>query len=139
MYPAQQVSINKLSMLLHDRYYLGYVTYDGEEFRGRHEALIDQDLFDRVQAIAATRSAAGERRRVHHHYLKGSLFCGRCEQAGSTQRMIIVPHQGNGSSATQSVEALLAGFESPCTSSTTVVPSLGSRTANTASLALAAW
>jgi len=26
---------------------------------------------------------------VHHHYLKGSLFCGRCQQAGITQRMII--------------------------------------------------
>lgn len=89
LHTAQQVSINKLSMLLRDRYYLGYVSYDGEEYQGRHEPLIDPDLFDRVQSILESRSVAGERRRVHHHYLKGSLFCGRCERAGITQRMII--------------------------------------------------
>lgn len=32
---------------------------------------------------------AGERRRVHHHYLKGTVFCGRCQLAGATQRMVI--------------------------------------------------
>ncbi len=88
-HPAGQVSINKLSLMLHDRYYLGYVTYDGEEFEGRHDALVDQELFDRVQAIAESRSAAQERRRVHHHYLKGSLFCDNCHERGITQRLII--------------------------------------------------
>ena len=87
--PAGPISINKLSLMLRDRYYLGYVTYQGQEYPGRHEPLIDQELFDRVQAIADTRSAAQERRRIHHHYLKGSLFCGRCEQAGRTGRLII--------------------------------------------------
>jgi len=89
LYPAQQVSINKLSQMLRDRYYLGYVTYDGEEFQGRHEALIGPDLFDNVQDILDSRSTAGERRRVHHHYLKGSLFCGHCKRAGISQRMIL--------------------------------------------------
>jgi len=89
MHPAKQVSINKLSLMLRDRYYLGIVTYKGEEIDGRHEALIDEDLFERVQNIIESRSTAGERCRVHHHYLKGSLFCGRCKQAGITQRLII--------------------------------------------------
>ncbi len=89
LHPVGQVGINKLSMLLRDRYYLGYVSYEGEEYQGRHEPLIEPDLFDRVQAIAATRSAAQERRRVHHHYLKGSVFCGRCDKAGVTQRLAI--------------------------------------------------
>lgn len=88
-HPAKRVSINKLSHLLRDRYYLGYVTYQGEEIQGRHEPLIDEDLFDRVQERLNSRSAAKERRRVHHHYLKGSLFCGRCQRAGRVQRMII--------------------------------------------------
>jgi hypothetical protein len=26
---------------------------------------------------------------VHHHYLKGSLFCGRCRKNGTVRRMII--------------------------------------------------
>ncbi|GGM81050.1 recombinase [Longimycelium tulufanense] len=89
-HPAKKISINKLSRMLRDRYYLGYVTYRGEEFKGRHEPLItDEDLFDRVQDRLNSSSAAKERRRVHHHYLKGSLFCGRCRRAGTTQRMII--------------------------------------------------
>ena len=88
-HPAKQVSINKLSMMLRDRYYLGYVEVDGEEVQGRHEPLIDEDLFDRVQDLLESRSTAGERRREHHHYLKGSLFCGRCKRAGITQRLII--------------------------------------------------
>ncbi|MBB5153666.1 recombinase family protein [Saccharopolyspora phatthalungensis] len=88
-HPAKKVSINKLSQMLRDRYYLGYVTYQGEEIRGRHDPLIDEDLFDRVQDRLNSRTAAKERRRVHHHYLKGSVFCGRCRRAGITQRMII--------------------------------------------------
>src|SRR5207248_760429 len=81
-HPAKQVSINKLSMMLRDRYYLGYVTYKDEEVQGRHQPLIDDDLFDRVQDLLESRATAKERRRSHHHYLKGSLFCGRCKRGG---------------------------------------------------------
>ncbi len=86
---TQRVSISKLARMLRDRYYLGYITYDGEELPGRHEALIDPHLFDRVQAILDARTTSGERRRVHHHYLKGTLYCGHCHQAGNSGRMII--------------------------------------------------
>lgn len=88
-YPAQRVSISKLARMLRDRYYLGFINYRGEELPGRHEPLIDQHLFDRVQAVLDTRSTSGERRRVHHHYLKGILYCGQCDQAGDSGRMII--------------------------------------------------
>jgi site-specific DNA recombinase len=89
--PAQKVSVNKLWNMLSDRYYLGYVIFDGEEIPGRHEALIDPDLFDRVQDVLDLRGTAGERRRTHHHYLKGTLFCGRCHRAGRIGRMILQP------------------------------------------------
>ncbi len=45
-------------MMLRDRYYLGYVTYQDGEIQGRHEALIDDDLFGRVQDIIEPRAAA---------------------------------------------------------------------------------
>ncbi|GAB3566132.1 hypothetical protein GCM10027445_12430 [Amycolatopsis endophytica] len=85
----KKVSENKISQMLRDRYYLGYVEYDGEEIQGRREPLIDEDLFDTVQEILESRTTAQERRRVHHHYLKGSLFCGRCQRDGTKRRMII--------------------------------------------------
>jgi site-specific DNA recombinase len=87
--PAQQISVNKLSQMLRDRYYLGVVTFKGAEYQGRHEPLISHELFERVQDIIEARAAAMERRRVHHHYLKGSLFCGACKAGGITQRMIM--------------------------------------------------
>lgn len=46
LHPAGQVGINNLSQMLRDRVYLGFVTYQGQEYQGRHEPLIDQDLFD---------------------------------------------------------------------------------------------
>ena len=88
-HPAQQASIHKLDEMLRDRYYLGFVTHDGQEYQGRHQPLIDRGLFNRVQELLDSRSTAEERRRVHHHYLKGSVFCGRCQQSGRVGRMII--------------------------------------------------
>ncbi len=88
-HPSKQVSINKLSQMLRDRYYLGVITYQGEEFDGRHPALIDDDLFGRVQDLLESRSKAKERRRVHQHYLKGTLFCRQCAEHSVTQQLVI--------------------------------------------------
>ena len=46
-----------------DPYYIGFVTYKGELIQGRHEALITQDLFARVQAILDQRGGNGQRKR----------------------------------------------------------------------------
>ncbi|QLY34925.1 recombinase zinc beta ribbon domain-containing protein [Nocardia huaxiensis] len=68
---------------------MGIVTYKGEEIPGRHQPLIDEETFNRVQRVLDEHGVAGERRRVHHHYLKGSLFCGRCRTDAILRRMII--------------------------------------------------
>lgn len=77
--PAQPISINKLGDMLRDRYYLGVVTYDGEEYQGRHEPLIAAELFDRVQRVLDVERHGGKRDRVHDHYLKSVVWCGRCQ------------------------------------------------------------
>jgi site-specific DNA recombinase len=87
--PAGPISIERLRELLRDRYYLGYITYEGVEYPGRHQPLIDEDLFDRVQRILDSHSGAGIRHRSHHHYLKGLLWCGR-----SKHRLIVHRAQG---------------------------------------------
>lgn len=88
-HPACPVSTSKLYVMLRDRYYLGYVSYEGEEFQGRHEPLVTPELFERVQAVLDAKSASGERQRVHHHYLKGSLWCGECHDQGRSFRLIV--------------------------------------------------
>lgn len=88
------LSMNTLSRILADPYYAGYTVYDGELFNGRHEALVSQALFDRVQQVLETRSRRGNRDRLLYHYLKGLLRCDRCHNAGRTSRLIYTEAKG---------------------------------------------
>ena len=72
------LSINKIGSLLRDPYYLGVVTFNGVQYPGRHEPLIDRVLFDKVQTVLTEQRGAGTRERRWHHYLKGLVWCGRC-------------------------------------------------------------
>ena len=47
--------------------------------------------FARARAVLEAHNHAGEKDRKHHHYLKGTLYCGRC---GS--RMSLIHAKGNG-------------------------------------------
>lgn len=86
-YPAgTPISINSLGKMLRDRYYCGVIVHDGEEYPGRHDAIITEELFQRVQSVLFAERGAGTRRRTHNHYLKGLLWCGRCGK-----RLIIWP------------------------------------------------
>ena len=58
---------------------VGIVTYKGVEYQGRHEPLIDRQTFDRVQDLLDSRVKAGEKQRIHQHYLKGTIFCRCCQ------------------------------------------------------------
>ena len=89
--PARPISLAQLGDILRDRYYLGYVQYEGIEYPGRHEALISPELFERVQKVLNSHSGAGTRTRTHNHYLKGVLWCARCEH-----RFVLTPGRGNG-------------------------------------------
>jgi site-specific DNA recombinase len=80
-----RISVHKVGQMLRDRYYLGYVTHKGVEYKGRHEPIIDQELFDRVQKVLNDR-ARDTRKRTHDHYLKGTPWCRRCRR-----RLILMP------------------------------------------------
>ena len=95
--PASPITPKHLARILRDRYYLGYVNYLGEEYPGRHEALVTPELFDRVQAVLDRRvPRAGQRERRHDHYLKSTLYCGVCHDRGVDSRMLLVRAQGRG-------------------------------------------
>lgn len=88
--PAGPVSVNKVHQMLRDPYYTGVVTYDGEQIPGKHHPLISQELFDKAQEVSRIRGKSGERRREHHHYLKGTVFCGQCKQERDIDRRLLV-------------------------------------------------
>jgi site-specific DNA recombinase len=85
------VGRDTLGRMLRDRYYIGKVIYKGIEYQGRHEPLVSEELFDRVQRILDTHAGSGTRERKHLHYLKGLVWCGRCRY-----RYTIMPGRGNG-------------------------------------------
>jgi len=61
------------------RFYLGVISYDGAEYAGQHERLIDDQLWERVQRRRNRRAPArGDRRRL---LLQGRIRCARCAHA----------------------------------------------------------
>jgi len=73
--PLPRANVHRM---LRHRYYLGKVIWGGIEYDGAHPALIPKSLFDRVQEVLSAHNLAGEKQRVHHHYLKGSVWCAQC-------------------------------------------------------------
>ncbi|MET7393533.1 recombinase family protein [Dactylosporangium sp. NPDC005572] len=73
------ISINSLGNLLRDRFYRGFVSYKGQEYQGRHEPLVSEELFNEVQRMLERKRAGGIRERNHSHYLKGVVWCHRCQ------------------------------------------------------------
>jgi site-specific DNA recombinase len=88
-HPGKPLLLSNLGALLHKRYYIGKVTYRGVEYDGTHEPLVDPETFRRVQDVLRAHNLAGERQRVHHHYLKGTVYCARCHS-----RMILTNAKG---------------------------------------------
>jgi site-specific DNA recombinase len=85
------LELPRVHELLCNPYYVGYITHNGRIYEGRHEPLISQELFDKVQAVLASHRHSGERDRKHQHFLKGTIRCGTC---GS--RLVYSCNKGNG-------------------------------------------
>jgi site-specific DNA recombinase len=85
------LSRSQIAAMLVNPYYIGIVRYAGVEYQGNHDPLIDRQTFQRARAVLEAHGHAEERDRKHDHYLKGTLYCGRC---GS--RMSLTHAKGNG-------------------------------------------
>ncbi|MBZ6377884.1 hypothetical protein B5C34_02630 [Pacificimonas flava] len=64
--------------MLSNRIYRGMIVHKGEAYAGEHEAIVDQDLWDRVQAQLAENACGSSRRKRHQHpsLLIGKVFDG---------------------------------------------------------------
>ena len=76
--PSGPVGHSTFFKLLRNPYYIGQVRYQGALHPGAHEPIVDPETWQQVQTLLDTRATAGERRRKHDHYLKGTLYCGTC-------------------------------------------------------------
>ena len=84
--PVRPVGRNKVDEILRNHFYIGVVTFQGVQYGGRHEALVSVETFAQVQALLKLNQRGDEKQRHHAHYLKGSVFCARCESRLSFTR-----------------------------------------------------
>ena len=82
--PAKPITATRLHEILRHPYYKGIVTFQGVEYPGKHEPLVDSQTWQTVQAILASRRY-GERQRIHNHFLKSTVVCGQCGARLSVQ------------------------------------------------------
>ncbi len=82
-HPGTPLNRSSLHRLLTNVTYLGKVKYQGTVYDGEHEAIVDPELFEEVQAILQGQAV------THGQYagnssgalLKGVLRCGHCQRA----------------------------------------------------------
>ena len=82
--PAKPITATRLHEILRHPYYKGIVTFQGVEYPGKHEPLVDSQTWQTVQTILTSRRY-GERQRIHNHFLKSTVVCGQCGARLSVQ------------------------------------------------------
>ena len=75
--PAKPITATRLQNILHLPYYKGVISFQGVDYVGAHEPLVDSQTWQTVQQVLASRRT-GERQRTHNHFLKSTAVCGVC-------------------------------------------------------------
>jgi site-specific DNA recombinase len=75
--PGKLIQANQLHKIFMNPYYKGDVRFQGAVYPGRHDPIVSEVVWQKVQDVMASH-VVGEKVRDHHHYLKSSVFCGNC-------------------------------------------------------------
>ena len=68
---------SSLHMILSNPFYCGSIRWNGEIYRGKHEPIISEEIFDEVQDKLKRKLKAGKFN-THTHVFKGMIKCGHC-------------------------------------------------------------
>ena len=74
---AKPITTTRLHKILRHPYYKGTISFQGVEYPGAHEPLVDEETWSQVQAMLDSHRY-GERQRIHNHFLKSTVVCGQC-------------------------------------------------------------
>ena len=81
---AKPITTTRLHKILRHPYYKGVISFQGVEYAGAHEPLVDEETWSQVQAMLDSHRY-GERQRIHNHFLKSTVVCGQCGARLSVQ------------------------------------------------------
>ena len=84
---------DRIKQMLINPFYYGHFRYGGEVHEGKHKAIIQKQLFDRVQTIIARRCHP-QKSATTPQIFCGLLHCGACNMAITAEKKI--KHQKNG-------------------------------------------
>ncbi|WP_201732180.1 recombinase family protein [Acidithrix sp. C25] len=83
--PSRPITEGLLHKVLTNPYFKGLTKFQGALYQGRHETLVDEVTWQRVQDILTSHNN-GERTRKHPHFLKSTVYCGQCGERLMVQR-----------------------------------------------------
>lgn len=86
-----EMNLTTLYHILQNPYYMGVVSYRGIHYEGKHEAMVEPEVWLAVQDILAANNHRGEKDRVHTHYLRSTVYCSGCGG-----RLVYSENIGNG-------------------------------------------
>ena len=71
-----------VALILKNPFYKGYIRYNGEMHRGKHEALVDERIWNKANAVINARKPDKRLNRLkknsHEFLLAGLIKCGKC-------------------------------------------------------------
>ena len=70
--------VSNLHIILRNRLYTGDFDWNGRRCKGRHQALVSRELWERVQAVLQGRNARKIRHETHDFAFSGLMNCGHC-------------------------------------------------------------
>jgi hypothetical protein len=76
--PGGPISLTTMYAIPANPYYMGVVAYRGIHYEGKHQPLIEPDVWLAVQDVLVAHNHTGEKDRVHTHYLRGTIYCSSC-------------------------------------------------------------
>jgi len=69
---------SELHQILRKRVYTGDFDWDGQTYKGTHDAIVDPDVWEKVQAILNRRAENKQHRIKHDFAFAGLIRCGHC-------------------------------------------------------------
>ena len=80
VYPKSgaKVPVSTIHTILRNRLYAGWFEWNGKLIKGRHEALISVELWERVQGVLNGRFAKKAKRGKHDFAFSGLIACAHC-------------------------------------------------------------
>lgn len=71
---GKKITFSNWSKIFHNRFYVGVLCWNGLEIAGKHEPLVDETTFDRVQAVLKANEGQVQHRVYRNYLLKGLVY-----------------------------------------------------------------